>query len=342
MFDVALLLANQPLPAGDRVAVVGNSTAIGTLVGNACAAEGLRLTRLEDTGVDGGGAAFTAALHEAVAAPDVDAVVVVFVPPLLSGVEDEVARAVRTVAAESRKPVVSTFLGFEGVPEALSAGTAAAPARGSVPSYPSPERAVRALARAVRYAQWRATPPGTVPMLADVDLAAGRDLVRGVLAGAPAGRALTPDEAGRLLATLGVVLSFEEPADRVPVELAVFDEQSLGALVSFSIGGLATELLGDVAYAVAPLTDRDADQLIRTPRSAPLLTGYRGSTPCDLGALADLALRLSALGDGLPEIAECRLTVLATPVGAQVTGVAARVAPSTARADTGPRRLRGL
>jgi hypothetical protein len=179
-------------------------------------------------------------------------------------------------------------------------------------------------------------------MLADVDLAAARDLVRGVLAGAPAGRALTPDEAGRLLATLGVVLSFEEPADRVPVELAVFDEQSLGALVSFSIGGLATELLGDVAYAVAPLTDRDADQLIRTPRSAPLLTGYRGSTPCDLGALADLALRLSALGDGLPEIAECRLTVLATPVGAQVTGVAARVAPSTARADTGPRRLRGL
>jgi hypothetical protein len=79
-----------------------------------------------------------------------------------------------------------------------------------------------------------------------------------------------------------------------------------------------------------------------TPRSSPLLTGYRGSVPCDTRALADLALRLSALGDGLPEIAECRLTVLATPIGAQVTGVVARVAPPTARADTGPRRLRGF
>jgi len=79
-----------------------------------------------------------------------------------------------------------------------------------------------------------------------------------------------------------------------------------------------------------------------TPRSAPLLTGYRGSVPCDTAALADLALRLSALGEGLPEIADCRLAVLATPIGAHVTGAVVRVAPPTARADTGPRRLRGF
>src|SRR5207244_4016289 len=84
-----------------------------------------------------------------------------------------------------------------------------------------------------------------------------------------------------------------------------------------------------------------AEQLIRTPRSAPLLTGYRGSVPCDTTALADLALRLSALGDGLPEIADCRLSVLATPIGAQVTGAVVRVAPPTARAGTGPRRPPG-
>src|SRR3954468_23655996 len=341
MFDVALLLANQPLPAGERVAVVGNSTAIGLLVANACAAEGLRVTRLDDTGVEVRGEAFDAALRDAVADPEVDAVVVVFVPPLLSGVEDEVAAAVRAIAADSPKPVMSTFLGFEGVPEVLAAGGAESPARGSLPSYPSPERAVRALARAVRYARWRSTPLGTIPAL-DVELGSARDLVQRVLADAPQGRVLYAAEAGALLGTLGIVLSFEQPADTISVELAVFDERSLGALVSFSIGGVATELLGDVAYAAAPLTERDAEQLIVMPRSSPLLTGYRGSVPCDTGALADLALRLSALGDGLPEIAECRLTVLATPIGAQVTAVTARVAPPTARADTGPRRLRGF
>jgi hypothetical protein len=90
------------------------------------------------------------------------------------------------------------------------------------------------------------------------------------------------------------------------------------------------------------MTTADAEELIRAPRAAPLLTGYNGAEPCDTAALADLALRLSALGDALPELAECRLDALAAPFGVHVTGVRAVVAPPTARADTGPRRMRGL
>ena len=342
MFDAGLLLATQPLPTGDRVAVVGNSTAIGLLVANACAAERLHLTRLDDIGVVAGGADFEVALRGAIEDPDVDAVCVVFVPPLQRGAGEDVARAVREVAAASSKPVLSTFLGFEGVPEALSAGDGRAPGRGSVPSYPSPERAVRALARAVRYSVWRSTPPGTAPEFGDLDLDAARELVHEVLAVTPAGRELTEDEAARLLSHVGVVRSLERPAQTVEVELAVFDERSFGALVSFGVAGVATELLGDTAYAVTPLTVQDAEELIHTPRAAPLLTGYGGTEPCDLDALSDLALRLSVLGDTLPEIAACRLTVQAAPIGAHVVAVSVRVAPATSRADTGPRRLRGL
>jgi acyl-CoA synthetase (NDP forming) len=138
------------------------------------------------------------------------------------------------------------------------------------------------------------------------------------------------------------VLSFERPAETVQVELSVVDDRSFGALVSFGVSGVATELLGDTAYAAAPLTVQDAEELILTPRAAPLLTGYGGMAPCDLDALADLALRLSVLGDALPELTDCRLTVLAAAIGAHVIEVSARVAPPTARADTGPRRLRGL
>jgi acyl-CoA synthetase (NDP forming) len=274
---------------------------------------------------------------------DLDAVIVVFVPPLQRGTGDEVAHVVRSVAATSPKPVLSTFLGFEGVPEALSAGKQYAPARGSVPSYPSPERAVRALARAARYAKWRSRPPGVVPDLPNVDLDVAREFVHQVLLGsAPAGRELTPDEAGRLVASIGIVVSFERPAETVEVELSVFDDRSFGALVSFGVGGVATELLGDTAYAAVPLTTQDADDLIFAPRASPLLTGYHGSEPSDTAALADLALRLSALSDALPEVAECRLSAWATPVGAHVFGVSARVATPTARADSGPRRLRGF
>jgi hypothetical protein len=211
-----------------------------------------------------------------------------------------------------------------------------------VPSYPSPERAVRALGRAVRYALWRSTPPGTVPELDALDLPAARGFVQSVLASAPAGRDLSSDEAAQLVATLGIVISNERPAETVSVEIGVFDDRSFGALVSFSVGGVATELLDDIAYAAAPLTSQEAEQLIHTPRAAPLLSGYGGMAPCDTAALADLALRLSVLGDALPEVAACRLSVLATPIGAQVTSVVARVAPPTARADSGPRRLRGF
>jgi acyl-CoA synthetase (NDP forming) len=264
------------------------------------------------------------------------------VPPLQRSAGDDVAVALRTIAAGSAKPVLSTFLGFEGVPESLAVAGDDHPARGSVPSYPSPERAVRALARAVRYARWRATPAGEVPHLSGMDLDAAHALVDAVLAGAPGGRDLTADEAGRLLGCAGLVLSYEEPAQTVEVVFRVFDDRSFGALVTFGLGGVATELLGDVAYAAAPLTTRDAEQLIGSPRAAPLLTGYQGSEPCDTAALADVALRLSALGDALPELAECRVRALAAPFGVQLAAVSARVAPPTARGDTGPRRMRGL
>ena len=105
---------------------------------------------------------------------------------------------------------------------------------------------------------------------------------------------------------------------------------------------MATELLGDLAYASVPLTSAEAGELIVAPRASPLLTGYRGSTPCDLHALEDLALRLAALGDALPEVVECTVDGLGAPVGVYLRSVAVRVAPATARMDSGPRRLAGL
>jgi acyl-CoA synthetase (NDP forming)/RimJ/RimL family protein N-acetyltransferase len=342
LFDVALLLTSQPLPTGPRVAVVGNSTALAVLVRNACAAEGLSLACREDVGVDATPDAFEKALQEVLANDAVDAVVAVFVPPLQPSGGEDVALALRRVASASGKPLVSTFLGFEGVPGALAARGESSPAPGSVPSYASPERAVRALGRVVRYSAWRRRPRSTVPELTTVDLEAARSLVDRVLAETPSGRELLPAEAGRLLAAMDLVLSFEVPPESVEVVIGARDDPSFGALAWFGIAGVATELLGDRAYAAVPLTTADAEELVSAPRAAPLLTGYSGSPAMDLAALRDIVLRLSAIADALPELAECTLHVLATPLGAQVASVTARVAPASARADTGPRRLRGF
>jgi len=342
LFDVAALLTAQPLPAGDRVAVVSNSTALAVLVSNAIAAEGLTLARMDDIGVDVPPETYRTALAAAVEDDPVDAVVVVFVPPLQRTSGDEVAAALRSVVAASGKPVLSTFLGFEGVPSALAGDGELSPPRGSLPSYPTPERAVRALPRAARYAAWRRTPPGVVPHLDDVNLTAARAVVQAALVEAPAGAVLDADRCTAVLVSMGIDAPHPSRAHGVEVQLGVHDHPSFGAIVSFVVAGLATDLLGDRAYAAVPLTDVDAAVLIEAPRAAPLLHGYGGWPSADTDALADLALRMSLLGDALPEIADCTVTAIAAARGAHVIRASLRVAPATARADSGPRRLRGL
>jgi acyl-CoA synthetase (NDP forming) len=179
-----------------------------------------------------------------------------------------------------------------------------------------------------------------VPHFDGLDLDAAQELVRDLLLTTPAGRDLTWEESRLLLECVGIELG--NALDGVDVVLTVHDDKSFGALVSFGLGGVATELLGDRAYAAVPLTTTDADDLIRAPRAAPLLTGYRGAVPADQAALADLALRLSALADALPEISECALAVTAGPAGAAVTSAEIWVVAPSARPDTGPRRLRGM
>jgi hypothetical protein len=311
------------------------------LATNAIAQEGLRLARLDDIGVEAASAAFEAALRTALDDPGVDVVVVVFVPPLQRGSSEEVAAALRNVAGTSDKPVLSTFLGFEGVPGGLAAAGDTSPAPGSVPSYPSPERAVRALGRVVRYAGWRRRAPGVVPHLDGLDIDGACAFVRELLTTNPAGRELGAEESRVLLGYAGIALA-EHAEPGVDVIFTVHDDKSFGALVSFGLRGVATELLGDRAYAAVPLTTTDAKELIAAPRAAPLLDGYGGAEPADRAALAELALRLSALADALPEISECTLAASAGTDRATVTTAELWIAPASARPDTGPRRLRGL
>ncbi len=123
--------------------------------------------------------------------------------------------------------------------------------------------------------------------------------------------------------------------------LQVVDDPSFGSLVSFGLAGVATELLGDRAFRVVPVSDVDAAALVRAPRAAPLLAGYRGSEPARLDALEDLVLRVGRMAEDLPELRSLALDpVLASAEGAFVTGARVVLGPPPTRHDGGPRRLR--
>jgi acyl-CoA synthetase (NDP forming) len=102
-----------------------------------------------------------------------------------------------------------------------------------------------------------------------------------------------------------------------------------GPLVAFGLGGTQVELFRAVAFRIAPLTDRDVDEMFRSVRGFALLQGYRNKPPADLTALRDVLLKISYLGAEIPELAELEFNpvmVLPAGHGCQIVDVRARVA----------------
>ncbi len=214
MFDVAQLVAHQPLPRGNRVAIVGNSDALALLAADAAAAAGLQVRTTGGLHPEASADDFEQHLDAAIDDPEVDAVLVVYIPPVdTSG--DEVATVLALVGEQSEKPILSTFLAAQGIPELLRvpdvAGSTAG--RGSVPSYGSPEAAVQALARAVEYAAWLDRPDEvTAPLPEEGDQVRARTVVTQALVASPEGRTLDDHELAELLGAYGI-----EQWPRLPV-----------------------------------------------------------------------------------------------------------------------------
>ncbi|MFE9215195.1 GNAT family N-acetyltransferase [Streptomyces lavendulae] len=229
LVDVGLLLAGQPLPAGPRVAILGNSESLGVLTYDACLTEGLRPLPPQDLTTAATPADFRAALSAALASDDSDTVVVNAIPWVSERtLADDLAEALRQAAAEvPGKPVAVVHVELSELVEALSAVRAAppappgpaapdqtaatapapaqAPAPGGapreaarrIPAYPAAERAVKAVAEAVRYAEWRRanSEAGQVPEYEDIDESGAAARLAALLDGVPEGTALTLDEA---------------------------------------------------------------------------------------------------------------------------------------------------
>ena len=182
MFDVAALLSTQPVPEGDRVAIVTNAGGAGILAADACESMGLKVPELSPdvqsrlrkfllpiagtkNPVDMSGAAtpadFARAIQTMSESQEVDSLIVIFIPPLAERPQEMADEILRAVRGMPRKlPVVSTFMATKGVSGQLSDGTI------RIPSYPFPELAVQALARVTDYGRWLKAPRSLPPRFA--------------------------------------------------------------------------------------------------------------------------------------------------------------------------------
>ncbi|MGK4580816.1 bifunctional acetate--CoA ligase family protein/GNAT family N-acetyltransferase [Kitasatospora sp. HPMI-4] len=186
LLDTGELLAAQPLPTGDRVAVVGNSDSLGLVTYDACLSAGLRPRNPVDLTTAATGENFRIALETALTDPGVDAVVAVAIPPIaaqtasspeMGADEPEFAEALTEAgarAAELGKPLLLVHLALTELPQRLRTV--------GIPAYPRPERAVTALTQAVHYASWRrrtaeAEQTARVPEFDRIDEAGARALI---------------------------------------------------------------------------------------------------------------------------------------------------------------------
>ncbi len=394
LFDAALLLVSQPLPAGNRVAILTNAGGPGILCADACEAGGLVVPALPadvreelasflpaagSTGnpVDMIASATAADYRRAIgvlaACDQVDAVIVIFTPPLVTLAED-VVDAIHEAAADMPRqiPVLSVFMSKESTPRVTRSGSVA------IPYYPFPEEPAHALALAARYAAWKAAPEEAITIPEGVDRDRATALIASALAqggdwigteevaelmrcygiplvetriantaraageaaeelGVPvAVKAIAPGvlhktDAGGVRLGLKGVSAVERAGRRMADDLArtghrvtafqvqpmvppgvemivgVVQDEHFGPVLACGAGGTAVELLKDVAVRITPIGHGDAFRMLRSLKTFPLLDGYRGSPKGDIDALVEVLLRVSAMVEAHPQVAEMDL-----------------------------------
>lgn len=381
MLDATTLLASQPLPPGDRVRIVSNSTSLAQIA----AAQFLGLGR--PTQVHAVPALDDAGLAEAIRKSQEDAawdtLLVLYAPPL-GEVDPAVTETLAVTAAalaRTGRPVLGVVHGIVGVSADLTHEGC------TVPAYASIEDVVAAATMAHTYATWRQLDHGPLVDPDGVDHAAIRTLIAEELQDLPPGeeRVLRPKRARALLGHAGLTVVRARRVRSTPAALAAardlgfpvavkstdpdlrhradlggvrldvagpvdlvdavrqirsrqsgpdvvvqamaasgvactvrsWDDPLFGPMISFGLAGDATELLGDVSYAMIPLRTGDVRRLVSSVRAAPRLQAERGGATADLTALHDVLARVAEVMEAVPQLRRIDLEpVLVAPDGA--------------------------
>ena len=343
LFNAALLLGSQPLPAGNRVAILTNAGGPAILCADACEANGLVVPALPGTvraelaaflpaaastgnPVDmiasAGPEDYRRAIATLAGCPDVDALIVIFTPPLVSKAP-EVIRAIQRGARDLSRPipVLGVFLSKQSAPRIVSSQGV------RVPHYPFPEDAARALSLAARYSAWLAIPEEPPTTLDGVD----RDRAAGVIATALTGGGgwMTSSGIGDLLACYGIPMIETRLADSPAT--AGREAKSLGGPVALKAivpgllhksdaGAVRLNLDGEPAvmraaaemsaslehsghrvagYEVQPVAPKGVEMLVGVVQDqhfGPVLACGAGGTATEL--LKDVAVRITPITQG--------------------------------------------
>jgi acetyl coenzyme A synthetase (ADP forming)-like protein len=342
LFGVAAVLANQALPAGRRIGILTNGGGPGILAADAAEAVGLQVADLapqtqeklrsflpREAGVSNPvdmiasapAEAYGRAMRVIVEDPNVDMMLVIFIPPVVTSAGDVAREMVNARdSIDGDVPLVSVFMSEQGVPEAL--------ADAGIPSFEFPEDAVRALGRVARYSEWRRRPPGHIVEVTDADEPAARAVIDDALAeaddiwltapqteqllrafGIPTARSrsvATPEEAAAAQREIGgpVAVKLAAPVHKTELEGVRLGLQT-AAEAADAVRDMATALeangqeeLLDHGFVVQEMLADGVEMVVGVSHDSmfgPVVMVGLGGTLVEL--LADVSMRLHPLTD---------------------------------------------
>ncbi len=292
MFDVALLLASQPLPRGNRVAIISNSGGVLTICADACEANGLVLSGpgVIDLGPLATVKEYEAAVRRAMEDNEVDALIAIFAcvgdcdPKLVGrGIRRGVLRAERVSGVS--KPALLCLMGAAGVVRiGIEGSRSDAGSRHIFPSYRFPESAALALSKGVQYAAFRAQPAGRLQWYEGIDSSAARQEVKALLDSAADDVLwLEGNHAWRILRHFGIQTGkADEVAGGEKAIVEVRFDPSFGPLIRILREGKPP------VVRITPLSDRDVREIVEAAK-----------IPAECG-VEELMGRISQLIEELP------------------------------------------
>jgi len=269
LFDVAVVLAHQPLPKGNRVSIIANSAGFCTIFADACEANGLQVagTGLVNLGAFAAPKDYERAIRAAYEHNDVDSLLVGFacVGDCGSGpVADAIRQGVKAAEQLNReeKPVLLCLMGATGAVSLLKENEGNDKER-MFPAFRFPEAAPRALSKVVRYAEFRKQPPGALVWYEDVQADKARRRVQDILRKTPDEKEtvqIQGTEAEKILQLFGLNTTDSSSRTKGNVEVRVRPDPFFGPLLE-----LETHKSAPVVR-ITPLTDRDLEEISKEAR----------------------------------------------------------------------------
>lgn len=363
LFDAAATLAALPSMAGDRLGILTNSPGAGRIAADSLIDGTGRLAELSDAGVtrlrerlpeirsignpleigeEAGPEQYRAALDILMDDPGADAILVLNCPHAMVSSADtaraviDVHRAMHLPYTEPR-PLLTSWIG-----QGTSAGHKRLFLHHSIPSYETPDDAIRAFLRMVRYRRNQEmlmeTPPNIPDVFTPSDHAVRKIIARVLTQGR---EELTTREAMAVLRAYRIPTAKTggakgEGPPWVPLPhthellLGMAEDPWFGPVIRFGHGGKAAEVIADQAFALPPLNMHLAREVMTRTRIFRLLEGYGKTAPVNLDALALTLVKVSQLICDTAEIRELVINpLLADPSGVTVINAVIRVLPST-------------